>query len=262
MRPPLICLTGVDGCGKSTQARLLTERLRDAGWDAVTVWTGGRPYVSRPLVRLVKRRLRAPMQQPDGSFEARGAGLEASEEFGEYLTKSNAMFRKHWLLRRGWTDVSLFEHMAEANLAVQPHLRAGRAVVCDRYLYKSIVNLAILLDLEVTRLPTLLKHPALWMVPKPDLYFLLDLPAEVAAARKTDLPSIEYVARRVPVYRSLAAYSDMPVVDATQSPADVSDAIWARVSSCIAQLERQQSEPAWIRRDAQARDVARGKPLA
>lgn len=238
MRPPLICLTGVDGCGKSTQARLLMERMRDAGWDTVTVWTGGRPYVSRPLVRLVKRRLRAPVQQADGSFEARQAGLEASEEFGEYLTKSNAMFRKHWLLRRGWTDVSLFEHMAEANLAVQPHLRAGRAVVCDRYLYKSIVNLAILLDVELTRLPALLMHPALSMAPQPDLYFLLDLPAEVAAARKTDLPSIEYVARRVPVYRSLAAFSDMPVVDATRSPDEVADDIWSRVSCCIAHRER------------------------
>ena len=238
MRPPLICLTGVDGCGKSTQARLLMERMQDAGWDTVTVWTGGRPYVSRPLVRLVKRRLRAPVQQPDGSFEARGAGVEASEEFGAYLTKSNSMFRKHWLLRRGWTDVSLLEHMAEANLAVQPHLRAGRAVVCDRYLYKSIVNLAVLLDIELTSMPALLKHPALSLTPKPDLYFLLDLPADVAAARKTDLPSIEYVARRVPVYRTLAAVASMPVVDATQSPEAVADDIWAMVSRCIAERGR------------------------
>lgn len=233
MRPPLICLTGVDGCGKSTQARILKERMQEAGWETATVWTGGRPYVSRPLVRLVKRRLRAPVQQADGSFEARAAGDDPSDAFGEYLSKSNEMFRAYWPLRRGWTDVSLAEHAIEANLAVQPHLRAGRAVICDRYIYKSIVNLAILLDVEMTDLPALLKHPAVRLVPRPDLYFLMDLPAEVAAARKTDLPSIEYVARRVPVYRALAAYAQMPVVDATQTPEIVAEAIWTEVSARI-----------------------------
>jgi thymidylate kinase len=238
MRPPLICLTGVDGCGKSTQARTLKERMEDAGWETASVWTGGRPYVSRPLVRLVKRRLRAPVQQADGSFEARTAGADPSDAFGEYLSKSNAMFRASWPLRRGWTDVSLTEHAIEANLAVQPHLRAGRAVICDRYIYKSIVNLAILLDIEMIGLPRLLKHPAVKFVPRPDLYFLMDLPAEVAAARKTDLPSVEYVARRVPVYRALAAYAGMPVVDATQPPEAVADAIWAEASARIPGIGR------------------------
>ncbi len=238
MRPPLICLTGVDGCGKSTQTRILKERMEAAGWETSTVWTGGRPYVSRPLVRLVKRRLRAPVQQDDGSFEARTAGADPSDEFGAYLSKSNAMFQSYWPLRRGWTDVSLIEHAIEANLAVQPHLRAGRAVICDRYIYKSIVNLAILLDIDITDLPRLLRHPAVALVPRPDLYFLMDLPAEVAASRKTDLPSLEYVSRRVPVYRALAAYSQMPVVDATQTPDRVARDIWEVVSGSNARIHR------------------------
>jgi dTMP kinase len=146
------------------------------------------------------------------------------------------MFQRYWPLRRGWTDVSLTEHAVEANLAVQPHLRAGRAVICDRYIYKSVVNLAILLDLEMTQLPGLLRHPAVRAVPKPDLYFLMDLPADVAAARKTDLPSVEYVARRVPVYRALAAYAGMPVVDATQPPDQVAAAIWDEVTRRIPTL--------------------------
>ena len=207
----------------------MKERLEAAGWETAMVWTGGRPYVSRPLVRLVKRQLKAPVQQADGTFEAREAGASPSDEFGDYLSKSNEMFRRYWPLRRGWTDVSLTEHAVEANLAVQPHMRAGRAVIADRYIYKSVVNLAILLDLPMTSLPTLLKHPAVRAVPTPDLYFLMDLPAEVAAARKTDLPSVEYVARRVPVYRALAAYAGMPVVDATQSPEQVAEAIWSEV---------------------------------
>jgi thymidylate kinase len=233
MRPPLICLTGIDGCGKSTQARMLASRLQAEGWDTATVWTGGRPYVSRPLVRLVKRRFRAPIQTESGHFEAREVGNSAADEFTAYLDRSNRMFERSWILRRGWTDVSLLEHAVEANLAVRPPLRRGQAVVCDRYLFKSVVNLAVLLNLPLIDLPRLLRHPAMHLVPEPTLYFLLDLPAVVAFERKHDLPAIEYVERRVPIYRALAAYAGMPVVDATQSPAQVADDIWSIVETTM-----------------------------
>jgi thymidylate kinase len=235
VRPPLICLTGIDGCGKSTQATKLVERLEETGLEVEKVWTGGRPYISRPLVRLVKRQFHAPVQRPDGRFESRTNGIgDAGEEFSAYLERSNAMFQRWWILRRGWTDVSLFEHAVEANLAVQPHLLSGKTVVCDRYLYKSVVNLAVLLDLPLIALPGLLGHPALRLVPRPTLYFLLDVPADVGYARKHDLPSREYVERRVPIYRALAAYARMPVVDATKSPDAIADDIWGIVSEILA----------------------------
>lgn len=213
---------------------MLGERLQAEGWETATVWTGGRPYISRPLVRLAKRQLRAPVQGNDGLYRARDPDASAAQEFSSYLEKSNTMFQRSWLLRRGWTDVSLLEHAIEANLAVQPHLRRGRAVVCDRYLYKSVVNLAVLLDLPLTGLPQLLRHPALRLSPEPTLYFLLDVPAEVGFQRKTDLPGIEYVQRRVPIYRALAAFAGMPVVDATQPPDTLSDAIWTVVADTLA----------------------------
>lgn len=225
-RAPLICLTGVDGCGKSTQAGLLMQRLEAEGWNPALVWTGGRPYISRPAIKLVKRQLRAPVQQSDGSFAPRDSAGTAADEFSSYLGKMNRMFQKYPILGRGWTDVSLIEHVAEADFAVLPQLARGRAVVCDRYLFKSVVNLAVLLDLKLTELPGLIGHPALKLVPWPTVYFLLDIPAEVAAARKHDLPSPEYVERRVPYYRALAAYTGMPVVDATQSPSVIAEAIW------------------------------------
>jgi thymidylate kinase len=109
----------------------------------------------------------------------------------------------------------------------------GRAVVCDRYLFKSVVNLAVLFDIPLTDLPALIAHPTLKFVPWPARYILLDIPADVAASRKHDLPSTEYVERRVPYYRALAAYTGMPVVDATQSPDVVADAIWSTVAPLI-----------------------------
>lgn len=232
-RPPLICLTGIDGCGKSTQANLLVERLRAAGFEVEKAWTGGRPYLSRPIVNLVRRRNRAPVPAPDGTYAPKEAGDDGRDEFAAYLDRSNRMFERWWILRRGWTDVSMLEHAVEANLAVRPHLLRGKAVVCDRYLYKSVVNLSVLMNLKPSAVRRLLRHPAFWLAPRPTIYFLLDVPAEVGFARKTDIPSIEYVRRRVPVYRELARRTNMPVIDATQDPDDVADDIWAVVSTTL-----------------------------
>jgi thymidylate kinase len=230
----LICLTGIDGCGKSTQVKMIAERLTAEGWDTVRLWTGGNKTVSRPLVRAGQYLLQAPRRGRDRRFYARDAARQSlSEEFSDYLGSSHRLFR-HRLLRRAWTDLALFEHALEISMAVTPHLRGGQAVVCDRYIYRTIVNLAVLLDIPVAGLARLLRHPALRLIPRPSWYILLDAPAEVGYARKQDLPSLNYVERRVPIYRGLAAMTNMPVVDATQSPQAIHEHIWHIVSKGLA----------------------------
>jgi thymidylate kinase len=232
--PLLICFTGIDGCGKSTQVMMLVERLAAEGWDTVRLWTGGNKILSRPIVGAGQRLLRAPRRGRDRRYYARdAAGQSLSEEFSGYIDSSHRLFR-HGLLRRAWTDLALFEHALEISLAVTPHLRRGQVVVCDRYIYRTIVNLSVLLDVPVAGLARLLRHPALRLIPRPTWYVLLDVPAEVGYARKQDLPSLEYVERRVPVYRELAAMTGMPVVDATQSPQAIHEQIWDIVSKGLA----------------------------
>ncbi|HZS90887.1 MAG TPA: hypothetical protein VFE42_25780 [Chloroflexota bacterium] len=232
--PPLIAFTGIDGCGKSTQVKMMAERLSAEGWDTVRVWTGGSKTLSRPLVRIGQVLLRAPRRGRDRRFYARDAARQSlSEEFSDYLGSSHRLFR-HGVMRRAWTDLALFEHALEIAMAVTPHLRRGRAIVCDRYIYRTVVNLVVLLDLPAARLTRLLRHPALRLIPRPAVYVLLDVPAEVGYARKQDLPSLEYVARRVPIYRQIAAMTGMPVIDATQSPQAIHEQMWDIVSRTLA----------------------------
>jgi thymidylate kinase len=232
--PLLIAITGIDGCGKSTQVKMMSERLSAEGWDAVSLWTGGNKTLSRPLVRAGQFLLRAPRRGRDRRFYARDAARQSlSQEFSAYLGSSHRLFR-HGLMRRAWTDLSLAEHALEIAVAVTPHLRRGRVVVCDRYIYRTVVNLAVLLDLSEAELTRLLRHPALRLIPHPAVYVLLDIPAEVGYARKQDLPSLEYVARRVPIYRQIAAMTRMPVIDATQSPQYIHERMWDIVSEALA----------------------------
>jgi thymidylate kinase len=234
---PLFCFTGIDGCGKSTQVQRLARRLRAAGWPTVTVWTGGQKTVTGALVRLGQRYLHAPRRGADRRFLApQGDQRALAAEFSQYLTSSHRLFQRHRLLGRSWLDVSIFEHMLEIDLSVLPHLFCKRAVVCDRYLYRSVVNAAVLLDISVSEVPHLLRHPALCLVPRPTIYFLLDMKAEVAYRRKIDLPSVEYVERRVPLYRAIAALTGMTVIDGGQSPDTVEEFVWAHVERALQDL--------------------------
>jgi thymidylate kinase len=232
--PLLIAITGIDGCGKSTQVKMMSERLSVEGWDAVPLWTGGKKTLSRPLVRAGQLLLRAPRRGRDRRFYARDVARQSlSQEFSAYLGSSHRLFH-HGMLRHAWTDLALVEHALEIAVSVTPHLCRGRAVVCDRYIFRTIVNLAVLLDLPAAELTRLLRHPALRLIPRPAVYVLLDVPAEVGFARKQDLPSLEYVARRVPIYRRIAAMTRMPVIDATQSPQIIHERIWDIVNKAVA----------------------------
>lgn len=96
-----ICIEGLDGCGKTTQAKLLVKRLRAKGYDAV--------YTAEPtsgkIGRLIKKYcLRAERRVPS----VVEALLFAADRF---------------------------EHV---NGEIIPALSEGKVVVSDRYVYSSL----------------------------------------------------------------------------------------------------------------------------
>jgi len=231
-RATLICFDGIDGSGKSTQVQLLLQRLRADGWDVAVVRSDGLPYLSRPVVNVAKRILKRSKAYRSEPAHKDPTPSTTSDPYADYLSSTNRMF-KHGILRRAWTDVSLFEHAIEATLTVAPHMLRGKIVVCDRYLYKSVVNLAVLFGARSGYVAKLLRHPALRLVPQPSLYIVVDTPAETAYARKDDIPSIEYVRRRAPLYRAIAAADGAPVIDGTQPPEAMAENIWTLVQTVL-----------------------------
>lgn len=147
-----ITLEGADGSGKTTQAALLTERLKANGRDALLT------------------------REP-------GGGGPVAERIREMLLHGGDM--------AAITELLLFfaaraEHVAAL---IRPELDAGRIVVCDRYTDSTLayqgaglgVNEQDILDLH--RIAT----GDLW----PDVTFLLDLPSKTGLDRQKDQNRME-----------------------------------------------------------------------
>ena len=140
-----ISLDGLDGCGKSTQCRLLADWLRQQGWAVKTCVDPGGTPLGQQLRKIV--------------LEQRGSVAMAAEALVFMASRAQLV--------------------AEV---IRPALDAGHAVVSDRFLLANVVYQGHAGGLDPEQL---------WEAGKlstggltPDLTLLLDLPPELAEARR------------------------------------------------------------------------------
>lgn len=201
---------GIDGSGKSTQARRLAEVLRHAGHEVVLT------------------------REPGGSLGA--------EEIRR-LVLEGAVDR--WSAE---TEILLFTAARRDHLekTIRPALARGAVVITDRFadstrMYQGIsrVDLAQVVD----------DLHALMIGVEPDLTFLVDLPAEVGLARAQSRAGAEMrfedmgLALQTKMrsgFLALAAqHPRFAVIDGTQSQDEIAAQIWA-----VAQARLTQADPA------------------
>lgn len=199
-----ITLEGIEGCGKSTQARLLANRLRAAG-RTVTL-------TSEPGGTRVGRAIRAALLTP-------GRKVGALSE---------------WLL----FEADRAQHVAEVIL---PALERGNVVVSDRYSDSSRAyqgfGRGLGLD-EVDRVDAIATGGL-----KPDLTVVLDLPVSEGLARRRHAGGMNRLDRERERFHQkirdafLVLATREPnrikVVDGRIGRADVAEAIWRHVSPFV-----------------------------
>ena len=142
-----ITFEGGEGSGKSTQARLLTEKLRERGIDPIlTREPGGSPFAEQ-----VRRLILDPETAPHSAL---------SEALLFYAARA--------------------DHVEKV---IRPALVTGRWVICDRFSDSTRVYQVEAggLPLDVFKAFELIVVKLSY----PDLTFILDVPAEVGLARAT-----------------------------------------------------------------------------
>lgn len=150
-----ITLEGIDGCGKSTQARLLVEKLVQAGWEEdCIVWT----------------------KEP--------GGWQGGEKIRELLLEEGMA---HLL---GELFLFLADRSEHVHRVIGPALSEGRIVICERYTDSTLAYQAWGRGISTEKIEDLFRWCA---YPVPDVTFWIDLPSETAYRRMTRRGSLDQV---------------------------------------------------------------------
>lgn len=198
-----ITVEGIDGCGKSTQARLIAAALEAAGHDVLRLREPGGVKISEQI--------RAILLDP------------ANAEMGDVC------------------ELLLYE-AARAQLVhqvVRPALAAGKTVVCDRF-YDSTTAYQAFADGLDRNMVSQANELAVDGC-RPDLTLVFDLPVEDALRRRSgreaedrlELKGLEFQERVAAGFRAVAA--DEPdrvkLIDAGESIAEVFSGVAAELRS-------------------------------
>jgi len=226
----VICFNGIDGSGKTSQATRLIEHLRAQGYDVTYVWAGGRTNLTSPFIRLSKYLLRAPKLTSSTAKNSK----KTAKQYKNYLSSARRVLG--WsVVWRLWLRFTLVEHIKKIHQLFSPHLAAKRIIVCDRYIYDSVINTAFLAGLDPAQLPPLLQQASITRVPVPAKCFYLDVPAEVAYQRKNDIVALQEIAPRVPLYQITASTLGMEVIDGTATQDEIAQLIQSSVDKLLAE---------------------------
>lgn len=190
-----IAIEGGDGAGKSTQARLLAGRLRDAGREVVLTYEPGDTRIGPDVRRLV--------------LDVASEGLDARAEALLYAADRA-------------------EHVAAT---IRPALERGAVVITDRYIDSSIAYQGVGRGLGVDEIAAISAFATDGLLP--DLTVVLDVPEDVRRPRiaglgdrlEREAAEFHETVRQAYLDRAAADPERYLVVDASRPPGELADLI-------------------------------------
>lgn len=221
LRPPhrgvFVALSGIDGAGKSSQARWLTDALTALDAEVEVVWND--MSGSRVLGLMT-----APVKALLGLL---GRRSEPMAHYDEAPLPSNRGAASG--VRGAWALLVSLANALDQRRAAARGVARGRVVVFDRSPLDLAVRMQVLYRSSVQLQRRLVRIAA----PRPDLAFLLNIPAEVSLRRKDDIWSPTQLGEQTILYRSLAPVFRVRVLDGCRPPdelaAEIAAAVWQRL---------------------------------
>ena len=198
-----ITFEGGEGCGKSTQSRLLLKKLEQRNIPAVLTHEPGGTALGNELRRALKRKGGAPISPQAELF---------------LLAASRAQLV---------TEV------------IRPALKEGKVVICDRFTHSTMVYQGYGRGLDFTAIKMVNNMATRYL--NPDLIILLDISPEQGLARKQslkdrfELEDLSFHRRVREGYVKIAAAEPdrWLVIDTSLPKGRVADIIWDRVSQLL-----------------------------
>ena len=204
----LICLTGIDGSGKTTLAHNLSDWLSRRGQKYQYVYARFLPMLVSPVWGAAKRVFLSQEERRQG--------------YAEYTARKRNLLKPGILSRLHEFSV-MVDYWIQILFKVALPIRLGKNLICDRYVYDTVVSdLAPDLKYSHEQMQKVIDF-CLAIMPRPDLVFLLDVPETTTLSRKTDVAAVDYVIERREIYRSLTLRERVVALDGTLPREQVRD---------------------------------------
>ena len=210
--PDFICLVGVDGCGKSTLARILQRELAARGIRSRVVWLRMNYFLTRPV--LLYCRLAGLTRRPVV------AGQRISiHEFQRSPLVAKVVQYLHWL------DTAL----AYFFKAFLPMRLRGETIICDRFVYDVLIDFIV--ESGNPGLHRNLIHRLLFgLLPRRAKLVLIKADREVIIARRPDVLATDpHFDARFAEYATIDRQYGLPVVDNNDSLEKAASDVLSRV---------------------------------
>lgn len=235
-RPVIVSFSGLDGCGKSTQAEALQTTLSQLGITSHVSWAKlSRDPLARqiatPIRRAMSRIISVPEpaeveEDPEEAFRNYPDGRPAPPDVAKRIRMQNATLTYFWALLLSILNVRTHRR------AIRSQARHVRVLICDRYILDSAAHVRFRYGPDR---PFKL-HIALvkLLSPRPTCAYFLDLPPEQAYRRKAEQYSPNDLRRLRALYLEEARNTKVTKLDATRAKDDlcaqVAQEVWTRVS--------------------------------
>ncbi len=201
---PFITFEGGEGCGKSTQAKALWQKLQQQGTPAILTHEPGGTILGDKIRYLLKKK----------------GGVPISAQ-AELLLFASARAQL-------------------VNEIILPSLKRGEVVICDRFADSTTAYQGYGRGIDSTTIETI--NSSVTQNLKPSLTILLDIPAEKGLARKQSDAKDRFEAEELVFHQWVReGYLKMVaaeperwlVIDASLPQAKIAKIIWQRVNSLL-----------------------------
>jgi len=186
-----VCIEGLDGCGKTTQAKLLVGKLKRMGFDAI--------YTAEP----------------------------SSGKIGQFIKKYclHGEKRVSVVVEALLFAADRFEHVMNE---ITPALNNGKIVISDRYVYSSLAYQgAAGLDLEWIKIinkNAIKPNSAIFIDVEPEIV------VQRLKRKKSVMEKLETQRKVREVYMTFVREGELVKIDGNRSKTEVAEAIFAVVS--------------------------------
>lgn len=223
----IIYISGIDGCGKTTQAKLLLEHLTSKGYSAEYQWLRWEPSI----IPVIKKLKNAFSRKKLSDIENTTTNIKGENEgHAKWGKLKNTLFSS-WFFRKIWLFYATRDYYNAYNKVYKSW--TSEYIIMDRYLIDFIIDQSLNYGDEVSDFIEKTRKTAIGKMEPATLSILIDIPARVGYERKLDGTSLAYLEERRSRYLGVPDSEKVLRLDGTLDVNDIQQTIRQWVVSQI-----------------------------